>query len=125
MRVVLDTNVILSAILFGGKPRRVLQAAISGTITICTSDPIIQELSSVLERPRFGLDANAVQGIISELASLSELVSPRRHFHLIDEDPSDNLFIDCAVEARAEYIVSGDRHLIVSPETFLTILESA
>jgi putative PIN family toxin of toxin-antitoxin system len=116
-KVVLDTNVILSGIIFGGKPRQVLEAAFSGHIRMYLSDSIVSELREVLQRPKFGLESSVVEAIAAELSSAAEWVR-------------DNDVIDCALEAKADYIVSGDRHLlelgrcgtvlIVSPDELLS-----
>jgi len=133
VKVVLDTNVILSAILFGGKPRQVLEAATSGQVTICISEKLISELEGVLHREKFGLDSRIVSSIVAELTSAAEVVQPTAHVSVIKDDPSDNDVIDCALQAKADCIVSGDRHLlellrygnvlILNPDDFLKHLE--
>ncbi|MGO8693509.1 MAG: putative toxin-antitoxin system toxin component, PIN family [Rectinemataceae bacterium] len=133
MRVVLDTNVIISAVLFGGKPRLILEAALAGHFELFLSDAMVDELHDVLRRPKFSLPGQAIQAIISELRLLAHWVLPRRHFDIVAEDPDDDRVIECAIEAEADYIVSGDRHLrklggwektrILSPEAFVEILE--
>jgi hypothetical protein len=133
MRVVLDTNVLLSAILFGGKPRHIVEAALAGLIRVSISEPILAELKGVLQRPKFGFTPEIVQGIVSELTSIAEWVIPQTHFHLVEDDPADNHVIDCAIAAEADYLVTGDRHLlqieecgktrIVNPDTFVRMLE--
>jgi len=133
VKVVLDTNVILSAILFGGKPRRALEAATSGQVRMCISETLISELEGVLHREKFGLDTRVVSAIVAELTAAAEVVQPTEHLSVIDDDPSDNDVLDCALEAKADCIVSGDRHLLVlgrwgstlilSPDDFLKHLE--
>ena len=132
MTVVLDTNVVLSATLFGGKPRQVLEEVLSGTIHLAASESTIAELRSVLQRPKFGFSAQLVQTIISEFAAIAEWVDPIEHFEVVSDDPKDNQFIDCAVAAKADYLVSGDNHLlklrkcgktkIVNADGFIAIL---
>ena len=129
MRVVLDTNVLLSALLFGGNPREILNKAICGDLKICISEAILSELAAVLQRPKFGFSTALVNQISMEL-SISELVNPRERIRLIEADEADNHVLECAIEAHAEYIVSGDAHLleltefrsirVVSPQQFLT-----
>lgn len=133
MKVVLDTNVILSAILFGGKPRRVLEAATAGQVKMYISEALLSELEGVLRRQKFGLDAVVVGTIVAELTSTAEVVQPTSHVSVITDDPSDNDVLDCALEAKADYVVSGDRHLlalgrcgnalILNPDDFLKQLE--
>ena len=132
MIVVLDTNVVLSAILFGGKPRQVLEAALSGTIQLFVSEPMVEELQTVLQRPKFGVGARFVQTVISEVTAIAEWVEPKEQSEVVKDDPADNRFIDCAVAAKADYLISGDNHLlklrqwgktrIVKVEDFITIL---
>jgi putative PIN family toxin of toxin-antitoxin system len=132
VRVVLDTNVLISAIAFGGIPRRILESVLSGTIELCTSEALVEELRGVLQRPKFGLSPQLVQTIISELTAVASWVVPEKRHSLIDVDPADNEVLDCAVAAEADYIVSGDAHLlrlekcetvqITTVERFATIL---
>ena len=134
MTVVIDTNVVLSAILFGGKSKQVLEMALSGSIPLAISESLIIELQGVLQRPKFKLSAQLVQTIISEYASIANWIEPSEHFKVVVDDPSDNYFIDCAVAAKADYLITGDRHLlnlgkfkmikIVSADTFIDIRSS-
>lgn len=132
-KVVLDTNVLVSAVLYGGNPRSILEAALSGAIEVSVSEFIIQEFQTVLLRPRFGLTIQFVHNVVAELTSLAEWVTPDQHHHVVIGDPSDDLVLDCAVAAGAQYLVTGDAHLlrlqtyeqvtIISPQDFLQILE--
>ncbi len=132
MRVVLDTNVLISAILHGGNSREILQAAISGTIDVSVSEALIKELQDVLQRPQFGLSVQFVQNTIAELTAIAEWVVPQKHHDLIEDDPSDNLILDCAVAAEVDYLVTGDSHLlrlktcgtvkIINPKDFVDLL---
>jgi putative PIN family toxin of toxin-antitoxin system len=112
LKVVLDTNVLVSAIVYGGNPRKVLQAAISGAVEISVSEAIIKELQDVLQRPKFSLSVQFVHNTIAEMTSIAEWVVPTKHHHLVNDDPSDNLVLDCAVAAEADYLVTGDDHLL-------------
>ncbi len=132
MRVVLDTNVVVSAILFGGKPQEILKAAVAGDLRLCISEAMVTELQGVLQRPKFGFKAQIIQSVISELTLLAEWITPTKHFNFVKADPADNQVIDCAVEASADYIISGDKHLlqqgkcgkveIANPDAFIKIL---
>jgi putative PIN family toxin of toxin-antitoxin system len=132
LKVVLDTNVLLSAILFGGKPRQILEAAFEGSIRTFVSQAMIDELQNVLDRPKFGFTSQISQSIVSEIASIAEWIKPTRHHAIVKEDPSDNDILDCAIEAKADYLVTGDNHLlrqvecsgveIVNPDKFLGVL---
>ena len=132
-KVVLDTNVLISAIIYGGKPRTIVEAALAGTIEIYVSEAIIGELEGVLGGPQFGLSAQFVRNTMAELAALAEWVAPGKHINVVQDDPADNFVLDCALAAEADYLVTGDGHLlrlgvcggvrIISPQEFLEILQ--
>lgn len=111
-RIVLDTNVIISAILFGGKPRKVLDLVISGFVDCTLSLAILDELRDVLQRPKFGFPPDLCLHITEELHGVCDIISPSVILNVIRSDPDDNRILECAVEARAHYIVSGDPHLL-------------
>jgi putative PIN family toxin of toxin-antitoxin system len=131
----LDTNVLISAVVFGGNPRTIIEAALSHSIELCISEPIVQEFREVLLRPQFGLSPQFVHNVAAELTSTAEWVVPTKHLELVAEDPSDNLVLDCAVEAGAQYLVTGDAHLlrlqncagvaIVTPQVFVATLQGS
>ena len=132
MKVVLDTNVLISAIMFGGKSREVLEMGISGKIKISLSQDILKELAGVLVGRKFRASVTFVQQTIHELSEIAELVIVREEIKAIKNDPDDNRILECAVSAKADYIVSGDSDLlslehfrkikILSPSDFLLIL---
>lgn len=111
-RIVLDTNVLISAILFGGKPRRVLDLVISGSVDCTLSTAILDELKDVLQRPKFGFSADVCFHIIEELHGACDIISPSVSVDVIRSDPDDDRILECAVDAQAHFIVSGDPHLL-------------
>lgn len=111
-RIVLDTNVIISALLFGGNPRRVLLKVISGEVRLGMSPDLMAELQGVLSRRKFNLSEEFVHAALNEINSLCDMVLPRRKINLIEEDPDDNKVLECALEYKAEVIVSGDGHIL-------------
>lgn len=125
----MDTNVLISALMFGGNPRLILEKVIRGDIELYLSEALISELGEVLKRPKFGLPLSIVNQILSELSAISELVRPSRSIYKVKVDPADNRILECAIDAKAEFIVSGDKHLldlkefksirIVSPQHFI------
>ena len=112
VRVVLDTNVLISAILFGGKPRQILEKAVRGEIRLCLSEPILEELKGVLRRSKFDYSPEMIQVILTELTGIADLVNPSKSIGVVLEDPDDNRILECAVEAEANYIITGDSHLL-------------
>ena len=134
LRIVLDTNVIISGILFGGIPRTILDMLISGKHDFFLSMHIIEEIREVLNRPKFGFDNGNALLVIEELHSLCAIVKPDRSINFIIDDPDDNKILECAVEADADIIISGDSHLlsigsykgikILSPRQFISTASS-
>ena len=129
MRIVCDTNVLISGILYGGPPREVLGQIIEGKHEAFISSAIEDELRAVLARRKFGLSPPQVQQIIQQVHELFQAVFPDQVIEVISADPADNAVVECAAAAGADVIVSGDRHLldlvrfgeirIVSPADFL------
>lgn len=116
MRVVADTNVIVSAMLWIGSPHQILVALEDARLTLCTSPSLLRELTGVLSRPKFAPRLRALEVSASELtasyARLARLVNPQRVMRVVAEDPADDEVLACALAARAHYIVSGDTDLL-------------
>ncbi len=111
-RIVLNTNVLISAILFGDPPRDVLKLVISGTVGCSLSLAILDELRNVLQRPKFKFSSEQSFNVMEELHSACDIINPMVKINVITEDPDDNKILECAVEAKSTFIVSGDRHLL-------------
>jgi uncharacterized protein len=110
--VVLDTNVLISALLGHGKPRRLFNKLIEEH-TIITSKQMLAELLDVLSREKFQkIKRIQADEFLSILLSRSTLVTVRRPQKIVKEDPDDDLVLGTADEGKAEYIVSGDKHLL-------------
>jgi len=112
LRVVLDSNVIISGFLFGGPSARLLEYALDGSLRCFTSLPILDEVRDVLQRPKFGLSPDQALALIEELHDLCEIVTPTRRVRVIKIDPDDNVILECALSADAEVIASGDSHML-------------
>ena len=139
MRVVADTNILVSAILWVGPPHQILLAAEAGQVSLYTSQKLIEELEGVLSRPKFSsrlLDRRVtVDDAVASYLGLAHLVTAHPIPRLIADDPSDDAVLACALAAQAAYIVTGDFHLldleryrtthIVSPGTFIAILRGS
>ncbi len=110
-RLVVDTNVLLSSFLSHGPPRQVLNGIRDGRDLLCLSAPILQEYLAVLRRG--GVPETLVEAFLDVLEDPTRtlLVVPTRRLCVIRDDPADDKFLECAIEARADYIISGDRHL--------------
>ena len=129
MRAVPDTNVLVSAIVFGGPPGKIVELAAEGYLQLIISPSLIDELQEVLRR-KFGFSDAATYQAEVLLRRISIVAEPQREIAIIREDPEDNRVLEAAVAGNADMIVSGDRHLlslkvfegvsIVSPREFLT-----
>lgn len=109
-RVVLDTNLYVSAYGFGGKPSAVVRGAILGDYALIVSPAILTELADKLYAV-LGFDDNHVRGVLLQIARVAEVVRPAETLHVVN-DEADNRVLECAVDGRADIIVSGDKHLL-------------
>lgn len=112
-RVVLDTNVLVSGLCFGGPPAGILRPALSGKFELFTSSLLIDEFRRVMNL-KFPHRQEQIAETLNELALLWEVVSTQGHpaLSVIAEDPDDDRVLECAVAAQADVIVSGDKHLL-------------
>ena len=112
IRVVLDTNVFVSAIVSDGKSRELLKKGIARQYILVTSHSILKELVSVLRRPKFKISEDEVNRTIIALIRTADLVSVRTKIEAVEADPKDDMVIETAIDGDAQIIVSGDSHLI-------------
>jgi putative PIN family toxin of toxin-antitoxin system len=116
MRVVLDTNILISGLLWYGPPRQLLDAARKGDLQLYTTQTLVNELEEVLLRRKFAdrLDqANVtIETLIFGYASLAEVIEPIEIEPVVLDDPDDDAVLACAAAIDAQAIVSGDRHLL-------------
>ena len=112
MRVVLDTNVIVSGLNFPGNERLVLELALRGRFELYLSTFIMEEAAGELGR-KFDWDAERSSLALRTLGNAARIIYPRRLPELIEGGHADNRILECAVEASADYLVTGDRrHLL-------------
>jgi putative PIN family toxin of toxin-antitoxin system len=113
IRTVIDTNVIVSAILFGGKPGELISLWKSGHIQPLASKDIFDEYINVLAYPKFELSEREINYILyNEILPYFEVVTLKPSNTIISEDPSDDKFLHCAKAGKASVIISGDQHLL-------------
>ena len=111
-RIVLDANVLISAVLFNGPPRAILELVIGGSVHCSLSLAILDELRDVLERPKFRFSPEQAFQVIEELHAVCDIVNPAIRIDVITADPNDNIILECALESKADIIISGDQHLL-------------
>lgn len=129
-RVVLDTNIYLSGIIFGGNSRHILDLIIKKKIKAITSPAILLEISQKLKQ-KFKWSQDKIVLTIKTIIKTTRIVKPKEILRVVRVDKSDNKIIEAAVESNSDYIISGDEHLlkikkykkvrIVTPAEYLSI----
>ena len=119
LHVVVDTNVLVSALIAGGKPRRlVLKLLEEHRVTL--SRQILAELADVLARDKFNVKSAQIDRFLASLVGKSKIVSAASHFKVVSEDPDDDIVLNTAYDGKADYIVTGDNHLLALKEFKMT-----
>lgn len=112
MRVVLDTNILVSALIFpGGKPEAVYRRALDRSIDLVTSAVLLAELGRVLES-KFDWEPERIEVAIEQIARVGDVVKPTKRLAVIEADAADDRVLEAAMEGKAILIVSGDKHLL-------------
>ena len=139
LKVVVDANIFVSATIKDqSNPAWVLNLVKEKRIGLVLSPDILAEIEAVLSYPRLKkihqLGTEAIKAHLEKIRSISRVVDPVRRLEVIKEDPSDDIYLECAVEGQADFIISGDRHLkdleayeeirIMDPATFLKTIQS-
>ncbi len=109
--LVLDTNILISGYLWGGKPRQLLKLVKEGGFTILYSKETINEFARVLSL-KFGFTAEEIHTIIMDMIDTGEAITIKSEESPIFNDTADNVFINLAIDGKATTIVSGDAHLL-------------
>ena len=127
LRIVLDTNIIVSAIFFKGKPREIYDFVLNERYVTITSSTLISELTGILIK-RFSLSLAEIHLIEHQIREIFEVVHPKESINVV-RDIDDNRVLEAAVEGKCQYIITGDKDLlvlksfqnieIVTPEQFL------
>lgn len=123
-RIVLDTNVLLSAIGWEGIPGKLFDFCVKGGAILITSTVLIDEFKKVVFRKKFNfIDTERKEDFFSLFTETAEITLPQTTLNLIPDDTSDNRVLECAVSGRADYIISGDKHLLsLNPFNGISIL---
>jgi hypothetical protein len=133
MLVVIDTNVFVSSF-FGGNPKKVIDLWKNGNVILCLSKEIINEYIEVLVRLK--VDKKNLKELVQLFSNSPNVIftATTKKLHIVEKDPDDDKFIECAVELGAEFIVTGDKALlevrqyglikILNPKDFLEIMRN-
>jgi len=108
VRVVLDTNVYISAILFGGNAEAITLAGKEGEIEILVSPHILTEIADILKK-KFQWSQWQITEVIEDIRETAAVIIPPKTVRIIKADRADNRILECAFEGKADYIVSGDK----------------
>jgi len=112
VRVVLDTNVLISALLFDGIPERIFLAGLRGEIQLLTSLSLLEELGRVL-KDKFKIDVHTVAHTIELVRSVAEIVEVKSRIRVILHPDGDNRVLECAGDGKADVLVTGDtKHIL-------------
>jgi len=116
-RVVLDANIYISAILFGGNPEKVLDLARKRRIVVLISEAILAQIVRVLKK-KFRWADWQISEIVKEIRTITIFVVPKQILKVIKGKNSDNRILECAIEGKAQYIISGDEHHLLPLKKF-------
>lgn len=115
LRLVLDTNVVVSGLLWGGHSRRLLELALDNTIALYSSPVLVEELGQTLHYAKLAKRITALnttaQALVAHYSAMVTLVVPQQVPRVIARDADDDQVLACAVQAHAHLIASGDQHL--------------
>ena len=129
MRVFLDTNTVISGLFWRVKPFQVLELMRSGTITVYTSEAILEELLDVLKRPKFSKRLAILkvspQQVVNRFIEWVEVVEVGEVKKIVLSDPDDDQIIACARSVNADFIISGDADILdIKEKVTITIVTS-
>jgi len=128
---VLDTNVLVAAFGWKGPPHKILLRCIDGLLNLHISPALIFELEKVLSYKKFNFSKDEIKEFVALVIETAHIVAPTIMLSVLTTDESDNRVLECAQAASADYIISGDKHLlslhefeaikILSPDSFLKL----
>ena len=129
--IIIDTNVLVSALGWKGAPRKILERVLSGEYSLVTCSEQLDELTRVLSYPKLAITPDERERFLAIIANAATVIDVKTDLAPLEDDPSDTILLELAVATRADYLISGDRHLtqfkkfehtlIISPRAFLEI----
>ena len=136
MRIVADTNLLISSVFWSGAPYKIVQKALDGKLEIITSREILNEVRKVLKDPkyRFELSEQEIDDLVDGILFYATRIEPQITVDIVKRDPKDNHIVACALAAKADHIITRDNDLlvlkehagieIITPEEFLKQISS-
>ena len=130
LKVVFDTNVIVSAALYGESlPALLLSLGLEDKVRFFVSPALLNEYETVLKRPRFKLGHNEITKLMEKILQKAIMVTPTKELKILKDDKSDNRILECATKAKADFVITGNkRHFpfeefkgikVVTPREFI------
>lgn len=112
LKIVLDTNVLVSAAMHPRKSRMLLELGLAERFVIVTSDLLLEEFAGVTSRPKFAEGAQVAKEFASAINSSCKKINMKSSLRVIRDDPNDDIMVNTAIDGKADYIVTGDSHLM-------------
>ncbi len=133
-RIVLDTNILVSALGWEGKPRGIFKKVLNEEFELVICEKQVEELKRVIDYPKFSFTEDQKSRFLEIILAAARVVVTSDKLDVIKDDPDDNMIIESATENNADFVVSGDKHLlklreyanvkIVTPAKFLEIIKN-
>ncbi len=111
-KATLDTNILISALGWKGKPKQVFAKVLNGEVELVISNKQFNELERVLDYPKFSFTEQQKKRFKALVLSVATLVKPEEKINMIKEDPADNVVLECGVAGNVNYIITGDPDLL-------------
>ena len=112
MKIVLDANIFISSFFWGGNPRMVLERVITRTDELLITKEILDEIEEVLNRPKFHVGKNEIEYYLQSIEEIAHKIVTKNRLTKASRDKADNKYIECGIAGKANYIISGDIHLL-------------
>ena len=121
MKIVLDSNVLISGVVFGGVPRKILEYWIEGEFDILLSDSVFEEYDHVIRRKKFQIDYITIQNVLEYIAKDGKWIQVKTQIEIV-KDKTDNKFFSLAIDGQADYLVSGDALVVETKQEIVRVL---
>ena len=112
MKIVLDANIFISSFFWGGNPKILMERIIKETDQLFITQEILDEIGDVLRRPKFHADNDSIDYFLNSIEEIGNKITSQKTIENGSRDRTDNKYIECGITANADYIISGDIHLL-------------
>ena len=112
MKIVLDANIFISSFFWEGNPKTIVERIISGIDELFLTKEILNEIEDVIKRPKFHADNDRINYFIKSIEEIGNIITPQILVKNGSRDRTDNKYLECGITANADFIISGDIHLL-------------